>query len=66
MHVELKQPLPEPAKGPRYAILNLKGEEVDSRPAYWTALMRGYMTLRNGNFTVERRDSWTTSETTTE
>jgi hypothetical protein len=53
MHA-IPTPPPKPPEK-QFAILKLDGTEVATRETYWTALMYGYLALRNGNFTVEEK-----------
>lgn len=54
MHAPASPPKPD-LKEKVFEIRDLTGKVVETRPTYWTALMRGYLTLRNGNFTIEER-----------
>lgn len=54
MHAPASPSKPDP-KEKVFEIRDLTGKVHDTRESYWDALMRGYLTLRNGNFTVEER-----------
>lgn len=55
MHSIANPPPKQEKKEQVWEIRDLAGKVLETRPTYWTALMRGYLTLRNGNFTVEER-----------
>lgn len=55
MHAPLTNPPKPDPKEKVFEIRDLNGNVHDTRPTYWLALMVGYCTLRNGNFTIEER-----------
>jgi hypothetical protein len=54
MHAPAPNPKPD-TKEKTFAILTLDGKEVDTAPTRWIGLMRGYLKLGCGNFSVEEK-----------
>lgn len=48
-------PKPQPTPLTSYAIVTLDGKELETRPTYWTALLRAYAIAKMGSFTIEPR-----------
>ena len=55
MHFIPKPPPPKPEPPQEFAILDLTGKEIDVAPSRWIGLMRGYLKLGCGQFSVEEK-----------